>query len=172
MPGSERPCEWFPEFTCDEQCRHLGCGAQGLLIHMQSMGVPQVEIGGSPHFIPERSMNTQSSPPKHTPGPWIVNVGEVPSLGGDALGVIRESHTEGEVEPSICIVAKMDRLDAFDEANARLIAAAPDLLERLRGLMHRLETIRETDKTGLCLDRDIESARAVIERATCVQNAD
>jgi hypothetical protein len=72
----------------------------------------------------------------HTPGPWIVNVGEVPTLGGDALGVIRENHKEGEIEPSICIISRMDRLDDADRANALLISAAPDLLEVLHEYGH------------------------------------
>ena len=46
-----------------------------------------------------------------------------------------------------------------------MIVAAPVLLSRLNDLMHRLETIRETDKTGLALDADIESARRAIEKA-------
>jgi hypothetical protein len=46
-------CPWFPDVSCDEMCQHIGCGCQGLLIHMQSQGVPEAEIGGSPDFIPE-----------------------------------------------------------------------------------------------------------------------
>ncbi len=61
-------------------------------------------------------------------------------------------------------------MTAETEANANLIAAAPKLLERLNGLMMRLETIRETDKTGLHLHDDIESARLAIKRAIHGEN--
>ena len=49
---------------------------------------------------------------------------------------------------------------------ARLIVAAPVLLSKVMDLMHRLESIRDTDKSGLALDADIESARRAIEKAT------
>jgi hypothetical protein len=87
----------------------------------------------------------------HTPGPWeFSSPGPCP-----------------EAEPGIIFTSKPARLVgmADRDADVRLMAAAPELLERLTGLMHRLETIRETDKTGIALDQDIESARAVIKRA-------
>ena len=72
------------------------------------------------------------------------------------------------MEPGIIFGGKPIRLigQGDRDADVRLMAMAPELLERLTGLMHRLETIRETDKTGLALDEDIESARAVIGRAS------
>ena len=61
----------------------------------------------------------------HTPGPWIVEddtiqsseyiIGELPTIGDGAA-----PHTE---------------------ANAHLIAAAPEMLERLQGLCKQVETI-------------------------------
>lgn len=75
-------------------------------------------------------MNTQAPPPKHTPGPWITDSGKVPKLG-HAIGVLKQSHKPGEKGESICIVALAKDAQPHDHANARLIAAAPDLLASL-----------------------------------------
>ena len=61
---------------------------------------------------------------QHTPGPWAVD-------GDDALWV---NAIGREHEPVICDIVPRDA-DAFtdeDEANARLMAAAPELLEACR----------------------------------------
>lgn len=64
------------------------------------------------------------SKPEHTPGPWTVRNNENGTLGIDAK----------ETDGSYCQPARING-DAYDEvygpvtrANARLIAAAPDLL--------------------------------------------
>jgi hypothetical protein len=75
-------------------------------------------------------MTTQSSPPKHTPGPWITDTGQVPKLGR-SLGVLKKSHKPGEKGESICIVALAKDAQPHDHANARLIAAAPDMVSAL-----------------------------------------
>lgn len=56
----------------------------------------------------------------HTPGPW--------SADYDSLGMLRVDEV-GPAGRVICDVALQDNADSQDEANARLIAAAPDLLE-------------------------------------------
>lgn len=54
MPDqSKAACPWFPGLECDEACFHLGCGNQGLLMHMIASGIPQSEIGGPTDFIPK-----------------------------------------------------------------------------------------------------------------------
>jgi hypothetical protein len=66
---------------------------------------------------------------KHTPGPWIVG------RGADGLPII---HTAPDtVSPSGQGVAHICKraMCQDHEANARLIAAAPDLLEALRALL-------------------------------------
>ena len=69
---------------------------------------------------------------KHTPGPWI---GAGPSFGDPLPRYTTEIVTEWEDEDgealSICELP-FHHHDDENEANARLIAAAPDLLEALK----------------------------------------
>ncbi|MDQ3159314.1 MAG: hypothetical protein M3P98_04250 [bacterium] len=63
---------------------------------------------------------------KHTPGPWIIDSGETDEY------VIREPR--GEAVAVIC-----DSVLGEDDPNARLIAAAPELLEAAKYLQAALE---------------------------------
>ena len=71
---------------------------------------------------------------KHTPGPWI---GAGPSFGDPLPRYTTEIVTEWEDEDgealSICSLPFRHH-DDENEANARLIAAAPELLEALKEL--------------------------------------
>ena len=59
---------------------------------------------------------------KHTPGPWHIHE------GGDNLhSFVVDSANEG----SVCKIA----VNHHEEANARLIAAAPELLELLEAII-------------------------------------
>lgn len=58
---------------------------------------------------------------KHTPGPWHIYKGH---------GLYVDSSTAG----SICKLAEK-RISEQDEANARLIAASPELLEALESIL-------------------------------------
>lgn len=74
-------------------------------------------------------MNTQNQQTKnaqHTPGPW-----KVVELGRD-MGVVPESRPV----QSVAVCSRLYREDAPDaDANARLIAAAPDLLNMLERMV-------------------------------------
>ena len=59
----------------------------------------------------------------HTKGPWVAKGYDVRQVGARMVAYTGPSHTPPEEYPKGC------RLQ--DEANARLIAAAPDLLEAL-----------------------------------------
>lgn len=98
---------------------------------------------------------------QHTPGPWAVGYQE-----GDKPYIVAEQGKQWR-NPVICDlyadVTPEDSvtmglwLEAYDnaEANARLIAAAPDLLEALKGLaMFPLGTFQ------------VQAARAAIAKAT------
>lgn len=83
---------------------------------------------------------------KHTPGPWCVE--------GVGIRALVRAGTSG------VIVAVRHRLSAQEnEANARLIAAAPELLEALENILSNC-----LDSDGL--SRAYENARAAIAKAT------
>ena len=87
---------------------------------------------------------------KHTPGDWYVT-GEMTRyinvrIGG---GLIQEVASCGPTEAD-------GGYGSQQEANARLIAAAPDLLEALRGVLRIAD--RKTD--------EFDAARAAIAKAT------
>lgn len=61
----------------------------------------------------------------HTPGPWKVSMGST-HVGGPKSGICKFESIHGMYQNH--------------EANARLIAAAPELLEGLKGLLQVIET--------------------------------
>ena len=86
----------------------------------------------------------------HTPGPWK-HEGQ-----GDITGIEHDGDINGDVD--VCSVY-LRTLPGRHEANARLIAATPDLLESCENL---LEACRISGITGL----DIDKAKAAIAKAT------
>ena len=68
---------------------------------------------------------------KHTPGPWYVGSGTYE--GRNIYSVASVTDDDGFTYQPIVASAEDDGIDCWD-ANARLIAAAPDLLEALRGM--------------------------------------
>jgi hypothetical protein len=77
---------------------------------------------------------------QHTPGPWI---GAGPSFGDPLPRYTTTIMTEWEHQDDgyiqICELP-FHHHDDENEANARLIAAAPDLLEALQQIKQRLDT--------------------------------
>lgn len=77
---------------------------------------------------------------KHTPGPWYIHGdGGTTIVGG-----------EGDCWEHICSVTANE--------DARLIAAAPELLEALEHVLHRIEAIFDADgvdRQDICEDLDI-----------------
>ncbi len=110
------------------------------------------------------STETKAAPPAHTPGPWELN----------DLSV--ESASEGKW--IACADSRMGN-DLFeDQANARLIAAAPELLEALEALVSKLklilpaidgalvmESIHGRPYTGPNLADELKQAEAAIAKA-------
>jgi hypothetical protein len=72
---------------------------------------------------------------KASPGPWAVNtyprIGSNTRIGYRVTAGPSGGITVTAIEPG----STTDRTDEVAEANARLIAAAPDLLEALRGML-------------------------------------
>lgn len=71
---------------------------------------------------------------KHTPGPWVVDE----STDGRSKGFIRHQTEEGH-SVAICRVTGTYWSHEQREANRRLIAAAPELLEALEEIVARNE---------------------------------
>lgn len=78
-----------------------------------------------------------------TPGPWVV---EAPPVNSDVLYAVNADDFRGEVACGV-----------FDAEDARLIAAAPELLAALRGLVSAAEDGQ--------LWSAIDEARAAIAKA-------
>lgn len=99
---------------------------------------------------------------KHTPGPWI---GAGPSFGDPlpryTTEIITESEDENGEVRSICELPVAHH-DDENEANAKLIAAAPELLEALKLMRHWAEA----DQVNYTGDHPVAVARAVIAKAT------
>lgn len=93
---------------------------------------------------------------KHTPGPWAISEGRK----------LRQEASCGSVpikspgnDLALCSVATYQRESGEWEANARLIAAAPDLLAALKNLACPAHF------GSRCLDRDYQMALAAIAKA-------
>jgi hypothetical protein len=102
----------------------------------------------------------------HTPGPWCV-AGTDPNL----QPVV--STVKGDLELVTCWHHCIGSMEAQAHANARLIAAAPDLLEALRKLTDNAVAARgcglNDDADGIvssALFDAIMQARAALSRAT------
>jgi len=72
---------------------------------------------------------------KHTPGPWIERGYNVRVRNGRYIAYTGPSHTPPSEYPKQCAEE--------DKANARLIAAAPELLEALQRLRNAEKSPRE-----------------------------
>jgi len=106
------------------------------------------------HLVrPDGTINTGA---KHTPGPWRVN---------KKVNTSVEQATAQQGMVLICQCEDPDgaRLNKEDAANARLIAAAPELLEELQHISERIGTVRPDDAFCQAL-KDI--ADKVILKAT------
>ena len=71
---------------------------------------------------------------KHTPGPWITRAGETNDKYGRTLGVVVDESNNDGVSKAVCYVSPESDITDEDVANAKLIAAAPELLEALKEL--------------------------------------
>jgi hypothetical protein len=100
-------------------------------------------------------MNTQ-----HTPGPWIENV--VPTSAGSAITIQSADHRIAIIYVDGIRKGIDDKLPRSIEnrANARLIAAAPDLLEALNTWLKQYSAEEYEDCP------EVVQTRAAIAKAT------
>ena len=97
----------------------------------------------------------------HTPGPWKLVTREhvhaiVPKFGHDVTWVPTKGHKEHGS------IAGRERSDDELLANAKLIAAAPDLLEALRDVLEHFEWLDAGGEPSRAYDRSV----AAIGKAT------
>jgi hypothetical protein len=111
-------------------------------------------------------MNTQAT---HTPGPW--EIGSINKRDKNLWwsAVFTPKSTGKFHTPRAGEALGVDREEC--EANARLIAAAPDLLEALRGLLRETKAKNPSPKVGkdFSLLVHIEGARKAIAKAEGAQ---
>lgn len=80
---------------------------------------------------------------KGTKGKWKIGLSK---NNGEPtyLSVFPESAKVGEVGKLICLVSQEDKINDYDEANAQLIATAPELLEVLSKLLSSYKELEDT----------------------------
>ena len=96
----------------------------------------------------------------HTPGPWLVQAGDEWADGIVTL----EGHNENGT-PMYWTVASYNRRRDEADANARLIAAAPELLEALQALIAEYEPNLKAFATDAPRKAKWEAACAAIAKA-------
>lgn len=94
---------------------------------------------------------------QHTPGPWVYDEDYI--FAGSIGAYIADVHTDDMTSGRY--VARKDA-DAIIDANAQLIAAAPDLLEALQVLVRDCGAV----DAGIELEPAIYQAQAAIAKAT------
>lgn len=101
-------------------------------------------------------MNEKQS--KATPGPWfVVNDG----TDDEPMMSVKAARIAGKApRHAVAICATGDSPQEMENANARLIAAAPDMLEALTLALPHLEAVALKDNAAYAL------ARAAITKAT------
>jgi hypothetical protein len=107
------------------------------------------------------------SAPEHTPGPWPVgdyseHLGYDCMTGGIRVGlVILDGADYGQKR---CVPIEPEALGRM-KADARLIAAAPDMLDSLKAMTRLVEAVRRTMILGKTQQQRFERALEVIARA-------
>jgi hypothetical protein len=116
--------------------------------------------------------------PRHTPGPWEVARGDCFIIEAESYPKAYPAHLRFQSDDTGGALAYVgNREDDFGEANARLIAAAPDLVEALTTLLAYFGGPQDVRLTELGHDAyvalemkvrigDLIIARAALAKAT------
>ena len=94
---------------------------------------------------------------KHTPGPWSAGV-----RSGNFIDITHSNNQPGAITRALCRVQARQSWVAEAEANARLIAAAPELLAALEAMLEQLSKGPYAFKDSGAL----YSTRSAVEKAT------
>lgn len=100
----------------------------------------------------------------HTPGPWEAQQFEERTDRPDRWGVVSKHYSDEE--PGIC--ADHSKAWRLSEEDARLIAAAPDLLASLRAMataLHMAQILMKEQRTRDLARELVADARAAIAKA-------
>jgi hypothetical protein len=97
---------------------------------------------------------------KHTPGPWNIGTGESWDGAEELIIFDGDAPRAGYRVNAICKVSPMVSATDKDLSNAILIAAAPDLLEALQGIL-AVVNVRIDDPRCATFD----AARAAVSKA-------
>ncbi len=81
--------------------------------------------------------NTSSKAAQHTPGPWHVETWDYPNA--TPRRSVPTVQTATDAITQLCELWPPDEREAERDANARLIAAAPELLQTLRDLVEAVK---------------------------------
>ena len=104
---------------------------------------------------------------KHTPGPWLIAESVASRHAITNMRRIR-SKNEGLEHGAVCdVYGIQDGSEA--SANASLIAAAPDLLEALQGILGYFDSgnsVSVSQATIKARSDEVKAARAAIAKAT------
>ena len=90
---------------------------------------------------------------KHTPGPW--------RLDNRGTTYIVDKPGDGYITRDICRMDSSTMSAFHQEGNARLIAAAPDLLDALQQWAHAVEIGDEVELINASAARDAAIAKAI-----------
>lgn len=108
---------------------------------------------------------------KHTPGPWVVSYftcDDPSQMPEQALAISPSAGFPGHGD-AIAVVSPVSLVNERDEANARLIAAAPDLLSALQELLDAGDNcVTASDDVAAMLrfGDAVNDAHAAIAKAT------
>lgn len=97
---------------------------------------------------------------KHTPGPWEVSIGNDYAVTAEAYPKAYPHHYKSD-DLGEYLAYVGNRAEDFGKANARLIAAAPDMLEALEVMLQE-PWLTDSDKPKHWAQ---EQARAAIAKA-------
>ena len=94
---------------------------------------------------------------KHTPAPWVISEDGWHIVSKTHYNTSTDSHLSVPKNGSICVVPDTVISDEA-EANAKLIAAAPELLEALERALHDFRKMTWTDETYNIIEATIKKA--------------
>jgi len=102
---------------------------------------------------------------KHTPGPWKISRCQLKKTEHSAPDMLIEHGNKTEHSPLLCQVYAAGG-EHPREANAKLIAAAPELLEALEKCADFMGSVAGTENVSNSFREALSEAKAAISKAT------